>query len=47
MPTAPIVLLMLLCSNSFMTMAWYGHLKYPGERIWIAVLASWGIALVE
>lgn len=47
MPTAPIVLAMLICSNSFMTMAWYGHLKYPGSRLWIAILASWSIALVE
>ncbi len=47
MPTMPIVLLMLFCSNSFMTVAWYGHLRFPAERMWIAVLASWGIALIE
>ncbi len=28
MPTAPLVLVMLLCSNSFMTLAWYGHLRF-------------------
>jgi uncharacterized protein (DUF486 family) len=47
MPIAPIVLIMLLASNSFMTLAWYGHLRFPGTRLWIAVLVSWGIALVE
>ncbi len=41
----PIVL--LLASNVFMTFAWYGHLKYTASPLWIAVLASWGIALFE
>ena len=43
MPT----LLLLVCSNLFMTIAWYGHLKYPDARLWIVILASWSIALVE
>ncbi len=47
MPPALLVLVLLLCSNSFMTTAWYGHLKYPGAKLWVAILASWGIALVE
>lgn len=38
---------MLLASNVFMTLAWYGHLKYKTSALWIAVLASWGIAFVE
>jgi uncharacterized protein (DUF486 family) len=42
---APIVMLTL--SNVFMTFAWYGHLKYKASPIWIAILASWGIALFE
>lgn len=42
---APVVLLAL--SNVFMTLAWYGHLKYPGQPIWLVVLASWGIAFFE
>jgi uncharacterized protein len=42
---APIVLLVL--SNVFMTTAWYGHLEYLGSPLWIAVLASWGIAFFE
>jgi uncharacterized protein (DUF486 family) len=41
----PIVLLAL--SNVFMTTAWYGHLKFPAAPMWTAVMASWGIALIE
>jgi uncharacterized protein len=39
--------LLLVCSNVFMTFAWYGHLKYQSAPLWIAVTASWGIAFVE
>ena len=39
--------LLLVSSNLFMTLAWYGHLKFPHQPLWIVVLASWGIALVE
>ncbi len=46
-------ILLLICSNVFMTLAWYGHLKM-GEVSWfrqlpvIAVIAiSWGIAFFE
>ncbi|HEV2293275.1 MAG TPA: DMT family protein [Tepidisphaeraceae bacterium] len=39
--------ILLLISNIFMTFAWYGHLKYKSTPIWIAVLASWGIAFFE
>ena len=42
---SPIVLLTL--SNVFMTFAWYGHLKFKASPIWIAILASWGIAFFE
>lgn len=38
---------MLFGSNVFMTFAWYGHLSYKSAAIWIAVLASWVIALPE
>ncbi|MFO1064409.1 MAG: DMT family protein [Pirellulales bacterium] len=39
---------LLICSNIFMTFAWYGHLKnLAGKPILIAVLASWGIAFFE
>ncbi len=48
--TAPIVrvVLLLICSNVFMTFAWYGHLKNLANKPWyIAALVSWGIALFE
>ncbi len=40
-------ILLLLASNVFMTFAWYGHLKFKSAPLWIAVMASWGIAFVE
>jgi uncharacterized protein len=40
--------LLLVCSNVFMTFAWYAHLRNLADRPWwIAALASWGIALFE
>ncbi|WP_243371287.1 DMT family protein [Microvirga solisilvae] len=42
---APII--MLVASNVFMTFAWYGHLKFKTSPLWIAVIASWGIAFFE
>jgi uncharacterized protein len=42
-----LTILLLFCSNLFMTFAWYGHLKYPGVPLWLAILASWGIAFFE
>jgi len=38
---------LLTISNIFMTFAWYGHLKYRSSPLWIAILASWSIALLE
>jgi uncharacterized protein (DUF486 family) len=39
---------LLLCSNVFMTFAWYAHLKELNGKPWIiAAFASWGIALFE
>lgn len=43
MPT----ILLLIASNLFMTIAWYGHLRFPDARLWVVVLASWGIAFFE
>jgi len=41
-------ILLLIFSNTFMTFAWYGHLKYGHDwPLWKAVLVSWGIALFE
>jgi len=43
-----ITVLMLVCSNVFMTFAWYGHLKYGHDwPLWKAILVSWGITLFE
>ncbi|MBN8280955.1 MAG: DMT family protein [Gammaproteobacteria bacterium] len=40
--------LLLCCSNIFMTFAWYAHLKNLADRPWIiAALVSWAIALFE
>lgn len=38
---------MLVVSNVFMTLAWYGHLKFPTAPLLIVIFASWGIALIE
>lgn len=41
-------ILLLTCSNVFMTFAWYAHLKELHSRPWIvAALFSWGIAFFE
>jgi len=40
-------ILLLLGSNLFMTVAWYGHLKFKQAPLLLVILASWGIALVE
>ena len=38
----------LLClSNVFMTLAWYGHLKFTHKSLWIVILTSWGVAFFE
>jgi uncharacterized protein (DUF486 family) len=38
---------LLTISNVFMTMAWYGHLKYKNSPLILAILVSWLIAFVE
>jgi uncharacterized protein len=41
-------IVLLTCSNVFMTFAWYAHLKNLSSRPWyVAALVSWGIALFE
>ncbi len=42
-----LTVLLLLASNVFMTFAWYGHIRYKESPLWIAILASWGIAFFE
>lgn len=41
----PIVL--LIVSNVFMTVAWYGHLRFKGASLPLVIVASWGIAFFE
>lgn len=31
---------LLVCSNLFMTLAWYGHLKFKMEKLWVVILVS-------
>jgi uncharacterized protein len=40
-------ILLLVCSNVFMTFAWYGHLRFKDRPLWLVILVSWGIALFE
>jgi uncharacterized protein (DUF486 family) len=40
-------ILLLICSNVFMTLAWYGHLNFKARPLALVVLASWGIAFIE
>ena len=43
-----LTVLLLIFSNCFMTVAWYGHLKYGHAwPLWKAILVSWAIALFE
>lgn len=39
--------LLLICSNCFMTVAWYGHLKYRSAPLFLTIVASWCIAFFE
>ncbi len=39
--------LLLIASNVFMTVAWYGHLKYKSAPLMTVILVSWGIAFFE
>lgn len=48
-----LAVLLLICSNTFMTLAWYGHLKMKdtgklaGLGLFTIILLSWGIAFFE
>jgi uncharacterized protein (DUF486 family) len=42
---APVLL--LIGSNVFMTLAWYGHLRFTDRPLWLVIVASWGIAFFE
>lgn len=53
MNTIIVTIILLIISNVFMTFAWYGHLKLQSTGIstnwplWLVILFSWGIALIE
>jgi uncharacterized protein (DUF486 family) len=48
LPASAQTVLLLVASNLFMTVAWYGHLKTLNNRAWyVAAMLSWGIALFE
>lgn len=42
-----ITVLLLIISNIFMTLAWYGHLKHKTSALWLMILMSWGLAFFE
>ena len=39
--------ILLTISNIFMTIAWYGHLKYKDSALWKVIIISWLIAFLE
>ena len=47
LPIPVVTIGLLLCSNLFMTLAWYGHLKYPSAPLVRVIIISWGIAFFE
>jgi uncharacterized protein (DUF486 family) len=42
---APILL--LIGSNVFMTLAWYGHLRFKETPLIVVIFVAWGIAFIE
>jgi hypothetical protein len=44
---AVLPVLLLVASNVFMTLAWYGHLKFKTAPLLAVILVSWGIAFIE
>jgi uncharacterized protein len=42
-----ITALLLVISNIFMTLAWYGHLKFKDKPLWLVIVASWALAFFE
>ena len=48
LPVTLQTIFLLICSNVFMTFAWYGHLKNLSDKPWyLAALLSWAIAFFE
>ena len=46
-PPRLLPILLLTCSNNFMTFAWYGHLKFKDKPLWVVVILSWLVAFCE
>jgi|SRR4051794_11203610 uncharacterized protein (DUF486 family) len=42
-----LTIFLLTISNTFMTIAWYGHLKYKSAPLMLTIVVSWLIAFVE
>lgn len=47
MPPKLLPIALLFVSNAFMTVAWYGHLKFGERPLYLVILVSWLIALAE
>lgn len=47
LPTPVVTIGLLIASNVFMTVAWYGHLKFKSAPLIAVILISWGIAFFE
>jgi hypothetical protein len=47
MKPALITAALLTASNLFMTIAWYGHLKFEKTTLWKVIVVSWLIAFLE
>ncbi len=39
--------ILLGVANVFMTIAWYGHLRFKQAGLWKVILISWAIAFIE
>ncbi|UXU74876.1 MULTISPECIES: DMT family protein [unclassified Paracoccus (in: a-proteobacteria)] len=47
LPVPVVTVGLLVASNLFMTIAWYGHLKFKSAPLLTVILVSWGIAFFE
>lgn len=45
--TVLLMIALLFVSNVFMTLAWYGHLRFMNRPLWLMVLVSWSVAFFE
>lgn len=47
LPVPVVTIGLLICSNLFMTLAWYGHLRFKAAPLMLVIAVSWLIALPE